>query len=318
MIYYGFKNKPFSNQKTRSILAVLIVINIFIFTVLFSKDNLGLIGQKLVPELRIDFVNVGCGNCCILRTPKGRTFIVDGGTKVSENEAKKTGRELLHNYLRKFNIRKIDGIVVSNWHTNNFTGLVPILKDYRIGVIYETPAGIKNDFYKDFEEICNRKRIKRITVKSGNVLEWGDEIFVQVLNPEEPFCSNIKSEMNNDSIVLMIRYGKVQTLLCSNIEEDAEREVIKFNDGLQSQIVLIPNYGSKDSLYKNFFKMVNAKDGIISINKNNMSGFPSEKSLDLFEELGIRIYRTDLNGNIHITVGGKNKEDYKITVDRNI
>ena len=115
-----------------------------------------------------------------------------------------------------------------------------------------------------------------------------------------------------------IRYGKVKTLLCSNIQEESEREVIKFNQGIESQIIKIPNHGNKNSIYKNFFKMVNAKDGIISVGKNNPFGLPSEEALDLFNELEMNIYRTDLNGNIHLTIGGKNEKDYKITVDRNI
>lgn len=316
--FYGIRQKPFSQEKPRVILAVLIVINLFVFIALFSKNNLGLTSKKLSPELKIDFVNVGNADCCVVQTPNGRTFVIDGGSNIKVSEAKEQNRELIQNYLKKLNITEIDGVVVSNWYIGNFNGLVPLLNEYKVKTVYETPIGVKNEFYDDFDEVCKKKDIKRISVKSGNVLEWGDEIFVQVLNPEDVYGSEIYSEKANDSIVLLIRYGEVQVLLCSQIQEEAEREVIKYNEGIKSQIIKIPEYASEVSLYKNFFEMVEAKDGIISVGKNNPLGYPSEKALDLFEKLNMKLYRTDLNGNIHLTIGGKNKEDYKITVDRNI
>ena len=315
---FGIKDKPFHEQSSRIILAVLIVLNILVFSLLFSKNMFGLIDINYSPELRIDFVNVGQGDCCVIRTPKGRTFVVDGGTNVSETDAKKQGRELIYKYVDKLNISKIDGVVVSHWHVDDFSGLIPLIKNFNVASVYETPIGFINEFYNDFDEACKKKNIKRISVMAGNVLEWGDELFVQVLNPEEIFGSTVHSEINNDSIVLLIRYGKVQILLCADIQEDAEREVIKFNEGIRSQIIKVPDHGAERSAYKPFFKLVGAKVGIISVGAKNKFGYPSNKTLDIFEELGMKIYRTDYNGNIHLSVGGKDEKDYTISIDRNI
>ena len=315
MSSFGIKDRPFCKKSTRVTLAVLIVLNIFVFTLLFSKNMLGLLNINVSPQLKIDFVNVGQGDCCVIRTPKGRTFVVDGGTKVSEEDAKKQGRELIHNYVKKLNISKIDGVVVTHWHVDDFSGLIPLIKQNDVACVYETPIGFVNEFYNDFDEACKTKNVKRISVTSENVLEWGDELFVQVLNPEDIFGSTLHSEINNDAIVLLIRYGKVQVLLCADIQEDAEREVIKFNEGIKSQIMKVPDHGAERSAYKPFFKLVNAEVGIISVGEKNKFGYPSVKTLDIFEELGMKIYRTDRNGNIHLSIGGKDEKDYSITVD---
>ncbi len=314
---FGIKERPFSKQATRVILAVLIVLNILVFALLFSKNMLGLLNVNVSPQLKIDFVNVGQGDCCVIRTPKGRTFVVDGGTNVSEEDAKKLGRELIYKYVQKLNIKKIDGVVVTHWHVDDFSGLIPLIKQFDVSSVYETPIGFINEFYNDFDEACKNKNVKRISVTAGNVLEWGDELFVQVLNPEDIFGSALHSEINNDAIVLLVRYGKVQVLLCADIQEDAEREVIKFNEGIKSQIIKIPDHGAERSAYKPFFKLVGAQDGIISVGANNKFGYPSVKALDLFEELGMKIYRTDKNGNIHLSIGGKDEKDYSIAVDYN-
>ena len=180
MVYFGFKNQPFSSQKSRLLLAVLLCLIFFVFIAIISKDNLGLSNKKLAPELKIDFIYVGNSDCCIIQTPKGRTFIIDSGTNISETDAKKQNRELIQNYLKKLNIREIDGLVISNWHINNYYGFIPVLKDYKVKCIYETPIEYKNEFYYDFDELCKKKKIYRISVKSGDILEWGEELFVQV------------------------------------------------------------------------------------------------------------------------------------------
>jgi competence protein ComEC len=318
MSNFGVKDKPFQTQGTRVLLAVLIVLNLFVFGALFSKSFFGLFDIKVSPELKIDFVNVGQGDCCVIRTPGGRTFVVDGGTNVTEKEAEDSGRELIYKYVKKLNVSKIDGVVVTHWHVDDYSGLIPLLKQYKVSCLYETPIGFINEFYQEFDDVCKAKNVKRITVMSGSVLEWGEELFVQVLNPEEIFGSAIHSEVNNDAIVLLIRYGKVQVLLCADIQEDAEREVIKFNEGIKSQIIKVPDHGAERSAYKPFFKMVGAKDGIISVGANNKFGYPSNKTLDIFEELGMNIYRTDYNGNIHLKIGGKDEKDYSISIDRRI
>ena len=312
---FGLRDRPFESQDTRTILAILIVLNIIVYLALISKNHLGLTESNLNTDLRIDFVNVGQGDCCVIRTPKGRTFVVDGGTNVSESDAKKQGRELIYKYLKKIGVDEIDGIVVTHWHIDDFSGLIPVLKNFKVNRVYETPIGFINEFYSDFDEACKKNEIKRITVRAGNKLEWGDEIFVQVLNPEDVYGSANHSEINNDSIVLLIRYGKVQLLLCADIQEDAEREVLKYNEGIKSQIIKVPDQGAKRSLYKHFFKMVGASDGIISVGANNKFNYPSDDALDYFEELGMKIYRTDKNGNIHLTIGGKDEKDYTIKVD---
>ncbi len=315
---YGFDQKPFSKQSSKLILMVLIILNILLLLTLFSKNHFGLLPERYYPELIIHFVNVGQGDCCVIQTPKGRTFVVDGGTNVSEKDAKKEGRELICDYLSKIGIDNIDGIVATHWHVDDFSGLIPVLKRFKVNTVYETPIGFINEFYNDFDEACKKNNLKRITVRSGNVLEWGDELFVQVLNPEDIYGSTNHSEINNDSIVLLIRYGKVQVLLCADIQEEAEREILKYNEGIKSQIIKIPDHGAERSIYKPFFKMVGASDGVISVGNKNKFNYPSDKAIDCFDELGMKIYRTDRNGNIVLKIGGKDEKDYSFKVERSI
>ena len=318
MNIYGFDRKSFATPQTRTLLAVLIGLIILVYSLLFNKNMFGLIDINICEDLRIEIVNVGQGDCSIIRTPKGRTILIDGGTNVSTKEARQIGRVRIQDYLAKLGIDEIDAIVVTHWHIDDFSALIPVLNEYKVHAVYETANLYKNDLYNDFEMICEKKSIKRITVRAGYQLEMGDDVFIQVLNPEETFGSNVQAEINNDSIVLLVRYGKVQTLMCADIGEDAEREVVKYNTCLKSQIIKIPDHGADRSGYRPFFEMVDAKVGLISVGANNPFGYPSVKHLEYLEGRGTKLYRTDLNGNIHIRVGGKDENDFQISVDRKL
>lgn len=318
MNLYGFKEKSFSSSAKRRWVILLIILIVTVYSALFSKNIFGLLEPDFCEELRIDIVNVGQGDCSLIRTPNGRTILMDGGTNVSRDEAAKTGRVLIQDYLVSQNIDKIDCMIVTHWHVDDYSGLIPVLRNYPVGVVYETPIGFTNDIYEEFNQICIKKNIRRVSVMAGNRLEVGDELFVQVLNPEDCYASERHSEINDDSIVLLIRYGKVQVLMCADIGEEAEREILKYNEGLKSQIIKIPDHGADRSAYKPFFRTVGAKDGIISVGANNPFGYPSEEHLDFLKELGVRLYRTDLNGTVRIKIGGKDENDYTISVDRNL
>ena len=315
---FGIKEKSFTNQNINALLGTLGILVIIVLAIIASPDHAGLVDKSMDSSLRIDFINVGQGDSILLRTPKGRNFLIDGGTNITEVEAGKAGREAVHSYIRSLKVRKLDGLVITHWHNDHLSGLLPVLKQINVAVIYEVPAGIKSDAYREYETLCKRMNIKRTTVKAGQILEWGDELFVQVLHPEDTYASEKASEINDDSVVLAVRYGKVQTLLCGDIEEDSEREILKYNEALKSQIVKIPNHGADTSDYQPFLKMVGARVGIISVGSNNPFKYPSNRTLERYEALGTKIYRTDYNGNIHAVISGKDENDFHISVDRNL
>lgn len=312
----GFAENSFTSTNVNLALLALFVWAALIYAILLSPDHAGFIETNLNTELRMDFVNVGEGDSILIRTPKGRTFLVDGGSNVTPTEAKNQRRNLIQNYLYSMNIRNIDGIVITHWHNDHLGGIVSVLKLFQVGVIYEVPAGVKTDVYHEYENLCKKHNIKRISIKAGMKLEWGDELFAQVLHPEDTYASDKNSEIHDDSVVIALRYGKVQTLLCGDVEEDGERELLKYNDTLKSQIIKIPNHGADISANKSFLEMVGANAAIVSVGWNNPFKYPGVKTLETLENIGTKVYRTDVDGNILVTIGGREENDFKITVDR--
>ncbi len=318
MSKYGYEQKSFQSKKTNFVFFMLLIVVIFVWALVLSPDHGGLVSVSLNPELRIDFVNVGQGDAVLIRTPKGKVFLVDGGVNVPVADARREGRELIQNYLRSQKISRLDGLVITHWHNDHLGGIIPVLRLFEVDKIYETPSTFNTEAWQTYDEICKKDRIQRISVKAGDVLEWGNELFVQVINPEKPVSSKEYSEVNNMSVALLLRYGKVQTLLAGDIEEDAEREIMKYGEGIRSQILKVPHHGADTSDYMPFLQLVKAEAGIISVGRSNAFRHPSPRAISHHERVGTKLYRTDRHGNIRLFIGGKDTRDYRFVVDQRL
>lgn len=313
---YGFEQKSFQSKKTNFVFFILLICVIFVWALLLSPDHGGLVKANLSTDLRVDFINVGQGDAVLIRTPYGKAFLIDAGTNIAATDARREGRELVPNYLRNLGISRLDGVVITHWHNDHLGGLLPVLRLFEVDKIWETAAKHNTETYEEYETICSKKRIRRISVRAGDVLDWGNELFVQVLNPEKPVSSNEYSDVNNMSIALLLRYGQVQVFFAGDIEEDAEREIMKYGEAISSQIIKVPHHGSDTSDYMKFLEKVSPEVGVIMVGRNNPFKHPSTRALDHYERVGTKLYRTDRHGNIRLFIGGKDENDYRIEVDQ--
>lgn len=309
----------YNTIKFSNLLIIFLILTlIFLINLLLSDDLLGLFGAKLNEELIVEFINVGQGDAILVRTPKGRNFLIDGGMNVSYEDAKKSGRELVQLYLKSKNIRYLDGIVITHAHNDHISGLLPVLKTFNIAKVWEAGVNIHSPVYYEFKKLCERRRISKSYIKAGDILDWGDELFVQVLHPEytkKLFVSDV--DLNNMSAVIILKYGLVSIMLAGDIEEKAQIEIARYGSALKSDVIKIPHHGADTSLYEPFLSFVKPKYGIIQVGKHNPFNLPSEKTINTYKKFDTKIYRTDIHGTISLHVIGRNENDYYFRVDHN-
>jgi competence protein ComEC len=66
----------------------------------------------------------------------------------------------------------------------------------------------------------------------------------------------------------------------------------------------IGHHGSKNSTMPDFLAAVQPRIGIISSGEGNPYGHPSPELLERLEKAGVRIYRTDSDGAVHVLTDG--------------
>ncbi len=249
--------------------------------------------------LRITFLDVGEGDSCLIQTPTGRNILIDGGSY-------QAGKDSLLPFLRQKGITNIHTLVATHPDSDHIGGLLVVLdSNIRIGEVLDCGIPHTTSTYRNFlNKIEQRKSTKYSQPRAGQTLNWGDEIEVQVLNPAHLFQDN-----NNSSIVIKLTYGKVSFLFTGDVEEEAEKEMVsRFSTKLKSTILKVGHHGSRNSSSYDFLQSVQPRIAIISVGKNP-HGHPTKEVLDRLTRLGIKVYRTDLKGNIIITTNG---EDYQV------
>ncbi|NLI75093.1 MAG: MBL fold metallo-hydrolase [Candidatus Riflebacteria bacterium] len=318
MVEYGFEQKSFQSNSSRFIFIFLFLVFLAVWAVVLSPNLGGLLTPPFHRDLLVDFINVGQGDAILLRTPHGRAFLVDAGTNVPLSQAKSEGRELVHYYLRQLGITRLDGVLVTHPHNDHLGGILPVLKLFRVDHVWECGSDFDTATFKDFGALCQQKRIPRSVAQAGDILDWGEELFVQVLHPVEVVKSQEFSDINNMSVVLLVRYGKVALLLTGDVEEKVQMELTRYGPGLKVQVIKVPHHGSETSIYKPFLDLVAPECGVIQVGRDNPFRHPSPAAISLYGSLGAKIYRNDHQGNIRLAIGGRDPRDFLFKVDRDL
>jgi competence protein ComEC len=147
---------------------------------------------------------------------------------------------------------------------------------------------------------------------AGERWNWNGVEF-EMLHPAQAHYARETSRSNDRSCVLRLSAGGEAVLLTADIEQKTERELMEaMPDQLPARILLVPHHGSRTSSSAEFIAQVNPQVALVAAGYRNRFGHPKEEILDRYRAQGGRIYRTDLDGALIVTIAA----DGKWTVQR--
>lgn len=193
------------------------------------------------------------------------------------------------------------------------------MQNLKVGVAVICKQGEQSENYKEFLEIAKNKKIKVVQVKAGDKIQIDENTLISILFPTENLIT--ENILNNNSLVAKFTYAidgtkEFSMLLTGDIEKIAEDEIVsmyKNTNALQANILKIAHHGSKTSTTQEFLNLVKPQIALIGVGENNSFGHPNKVTLDKLNNLGTKIFRTDLSGEITITVTKKRKYKNKTT-----
>ena len=201
---------------------------------------------KFIPKnLEINFVDVGQGDCTFIRTPYGKSIIIDGGGSNIASDFN-GGKSTLLPYVLDRGYTKIDFVVISHMDNDHVGNLFTILEELKVKQVIISKQGEESENYKRLLEIIERKKIKLIIVKAGDNIKFERNLYFQILWPQElQIKENI---LNNNSVVAKLVYGKFKVLFTGDIEKIAEEKILtKYNsEVLKSDILKIAHHRFKN------------------------------------------------------------------------
>ena len=284
-----FKYKIRGSKKNLSKIVVVILV---IFSTIF-----------LIPkDLRINFIDVGQGDATFIITPDNQTILIDGGGSNSKDFD--IGQSTLLPYILDKGYNKIDYVIISHFDNDHCGGLLYIMQEIKIGKILIGKQWEDCDNYKKFIQLIKDKKMKVDILEAEDNFYIGKNLKLEII---WPYSKNVieSNAINNNSLVFKLIYKNFSMMFTGDIEEIAEKSIIdKYQNKLKANILKIAHHGSKTSSTLDFLNATNPKTAIIGVGKNNKFGHPSDITIDNLEKKKIKIYRTDINGEIKIRTNG--------------
>lgn len=259
-------------------------------------------------DLRVIAIDVARGSSTLLELPGGKRILIDGGgPTMGEFDL---GRYVLAPFLLRRGIKRIDLVILTHPHSDHIQGLIFVLDKFDVREIWSNGQLLEDKFSLKFREVIARKRIPHRLVSAQTPRKIIDGVTLDVLNPARPFSGMPASvdeyeKTNNNSLVIRISYNDASFLFTGDIMAKAEAEILDRGTQIASRILFVPHHGSRTSSSPAFLRAANPALAVISCGADTSLSLPHPEALGRYEERGIRVMRTDLDGAITITTEGK-------------
>jgi competence protein ComEC len=251
-------------------------------------------------KLHVSVLDVGQGDAILIQTPNGQDILIDGGPSPRAISLA-LGEKL------PFWDRTIDLIMLTQPQADHLTGLLEVLNKYDVGFIIEPGIEYSSETYREWSKLVEGKGIRRQIAHSGQKINPGSGLEIDVLNPPESLLQGGSDNVNNNSLVLRLNYNEVSFLFAADIGLEAERVLIAQRANLKSTALKVAHHGSKTSTSSEFLSVANPKVAAISAGSSNKLGLPNaEVTSRLIEQVGEdRVYVTAKDGTIEFITDGR-------------
>lgn len=246
--------------------------------------------------IEVFILDVGQGDSILLRSPSGKTMLVDA----SESKA----FPVIEQQLADLDITRLDVVIATHPHSDHIGGMKKVIDAYDIGTFYmPNVTHTTKTFENMIEALENKPKTKVVAAEAGKLISWDDEVEVRILSP---FTDEKYSDLNDYSVVIRVKYGNNAIMLTGDAEIHAEEIMLQRlpSEYLTADVLKLGHHGSSTSSSDAFFDAVNPSLAVMSLGEDNSYGHPHEETVALLERTQTPCFRTDLNGTVYLMMDG--------------
>jgi len=256
-------------------------------------------------RLQIYALDVGQGDSELIITPEGKSVLIDAGTPQASDEVIAA--------LRKRDVRSLDLAVATHPHADHIGGMRSVIENFGVKNFLDSGRGYASKEYERMLRAIEEKGIKFIVAKKGMKFDLDSGVKLEVLNPQgnDQWITEVRrggSLENANSVVLRLSYGNFSMLFTGDAETETEDLMMKSGVPLRAQVLKVGHHGSRYATSVRFLEAVAPEAAVISVGAGNRYGHPAQQTLDRLRKAGVKVYRTDLNGEIAIVTDGNTFE----------
>jgi competence protein ComEC len=248
-------------------------------------------------RLHLTVIDVGQGDSLLLRSPSGRSLVVDAGG--SRDPRFDPGERRVAPELWRQGVHRLDALLVTHAHPDHVGGAPFLLRAFHVTQLWEGPAPLRDPVWRRVDARLSVAGAARVTVAEGMGIDW-DGVRLSVLGPLRPRRPPL-AVRNEDSVVLDVVFGEVHLLLTGDVVGDAERAL-----RVPRSIVLkVPHHGSRSSSGDGLVASAAPRLAIVSVGAHNPFGHPHPEVLARYSRSGALVLRTDRDGTVDVATDGR-------------
>ena len=238
--------------------------------------------------------DVGQGDGLVLNAGGGTAVVVDTGPDPPAMSA----------CLDRLGVERLAVVVLTHFHADHVDGLAAVLDGRRVGEVDVTAT---EDPAYGAVEVRRRAAAARVPVRVpgyGEVRRLG-QLTWQVVGPVSAASGGEHGEegsaANNASLVLLVDVRGVRILMSGDMEPEAQQRLDASLPGLRVDVLKVPHHGSR---YQDpdLLGSLGARLAVVSVGRDNEYGHPATATLALLRRAGLRVERTDEDGDVAVTV----------------
>jgi competence protein ComEC len=234
--------------------------------------------------------SIGQGDGIVLRVTGHAAVVVDTGPDP----------ELMDACLRRLQIRSVPIVLLTHFHADHVDGLPGVLRHRTVGQIEVSPLA---------EPAGAAARVRRLAAAAGIAVRTpvlGETTTIgplrwQILAPVHGSYAGSDSPPNDESLVLLVQVSGIRILLMGDEERPSQGDLHQGWPELHADVLKVAHHGSSKQ-DPNLLDSVGARLAIISVGLDNDYGHPSSATLDLLGRAGMKVLRTDLDGDVAVLV----------------
>lgn len=238
--------------------------------------------EPIVFAMEVHFIDVGQADAALVLCG-GEAMLIDGGNTEDSS--------LMYTYLKNQDISYLDYIIATHAHEDHVGGLAGALNYADVGVVYCPVTTYDSEAFSDFKKYVEKRNAQIMVPLVGDTFELGNAT-VEILG------LNAGREDNDTSIILKITHGEISFLFTGDAEREAEQAVLNSGCDLSSTVLKVGHHGSDDSTTYPFLREIMPAYAIISVGEDNSYGHPTEDTLSRLRDAEVKVFRTDLQGDI--------------------
>jgi competence protein ComEC len=249
----------------------------------------GASGRPLI----IDFLDIGQGDSILIRSPEGKTALVDAGpSKDAATQA-----------LKRKRIESLDIVIVTHHHSDHYGGMDQVIRNFKPKYFMATGSPHTTKMYLKLLQTVKDEGIKSVqpTAKPRRI-ELGTVVLTVFPQPPE-----MPDEENNNSIGLRLEYGDFAAVMTGDSEEDERKWWMSHNPDLlrDCTILKLAHHGSRNGTDQRWLDLLQPEVAVASLATGNDYGHPHSETVSLLRKNEIPLLRTDQRGTVTVVSDGR-------------